>query len=145
MSVTRNGQDVRAGAAPVVRRTFVRRRRVRMVAAALAAATSVLYFLIGFQVLNVLDNTAEQTEFGLIAGAAFLAGALVLRFVDQRVLWGLGAVAQALIIFMYFSLGPDRTPSFEFWGIAIRVLQVILLGALVYLAVRPKNQAVRPG
>ena len=37
----------------------------------------------------------------------------------------------------YFNLAGKRPPQFEAWGIAIRVFQVLLLGALRYLAARP--------
>jgi hypothetical protein len=143
MSVTRDNRSTRTAAGS--RAPATRRRRVRLIAAALAAATSLLYFMIGLQVVHVLDDTSEQTGFGLIAGAAFLAGALVLLLIDHRALWVAGAVAQVLIIFMYVNLGAEREPSFEFWGIALRVLQVGLLAALIYLAVRPRTRAAHAG
>jgi hypothetical protein len=118
-----------------------RRKRVRYFAAAMAGVTSLVYFLIGFGAVTVLENPQDQTVFGLIAGAAFLAATMILLFFDSRVLWGLGALAQAFIIFTYFNLAPEREPSFEVWGILIRVAQALLLGALVYLAVRPINSA----
>jgi hypothetical protein len=34
---------------------------------------------------------------------------------------------------VYFAVAPDREPSFEPWGIVIRVVQVLLLAALVML------------
>jgi hypothetical protein len=107
----------------------------------MAALISLIYFLIGLQVVTVLENPGDQTVFGLITGAVFLVGALVLLFFDNRVLWGLGALAQALIIFTYFNLAPEREPHYEAWGIVIRVIQVLLLGALVYLAIRPRTEA----
>jgi hypothetical protein len=116
-----------------------RRKIVKNATAATAALISLLYFLIGFQVVTVLDNAEDQTVFGLVTGGAFLVGTLMILFTDNRVLWGLGATAQALIIAMYFNLAPEREPSYEPWGIIIRVLQVLLLGGLVYLTVRPKT------
>jgi hypothetical protein len=38
---------------------------------------------------------------------------------------------------MYFAVGPQRTPSFELWGLLIKVFQVVILGALACLIVRP--------
>jgi hypothetical protein len=118
-----------------------RRRTVRNAAAAMAGLISLLYFLIAFQVVTVLDNPEDQTVFGLITGGAFLLGALMILFTDNRVIWGLGAGAQALIIAMYFDLAAAREPAYEPWGIFIRVLQVLLFGALVYLTIRPKTPA----
>jgi len=122
-----------------------RRRLVRFAAAVLAATTSVLYFLIGFGVVTVLQGTAAQQEtggqaaFGVPAGIAFLAGAFVVLRFDRRSLWTLGAVVLGFIIYTYFDLASERTPSFEIWGILIRVSQVLLLGALTYLAARSKH------
>ncbi|GEM_PF-3348804 len=121
--------------------TSKKRRTVRYLAAALAVLTSLIYFLIGFQVLAVLEDPTDQTVFGLISGTAFMVGALVILFFDNRLLMGLGALAQAIIIFTYFNLAPEREPNFEMWGITIRVIQVLLLGALGYLAIRPRIEA----
>ncbi len=52
-----------------------------------------------------------------------------------------GAVLQALIIFMYFTLAAERIPEFEVWGILLRVVQIPLLGAITYLAIRPRRHA----
>ncbi|MGH8871211.1 MAG: hypothetical protein ACRDWS_04475 [Acidimicrobiia bacterium] len=121
-----------------------RRRAVRYFAATMAALTSLMYFLIGLGTLTVLENPAEQTSFGLTAGAAFLVATLMISFFDRRALMGLGALAQALIIFAYFGFAAEREPSFETWGILIRLLQILLLGALTYLAIRPQ-EPTRPG
>ena len=40
----------------------------------------------------------------------------------------------------YIAVAPDRTPAFEPWGITLRIVQVPLLIALLYLAVRPSEQ-----
>lgn len=115
-----------------------RRRTVQLLAVTLASLTSLMYFLIGFQVLTVLENPEDQTVFGLISGTAFLLGAVAIQvFGDRRLLMGLGALTQAFIIFTYLNLASEREPAFEVWGITIRVIQVLLLAALVYLAARP--------
>lgn len=111
---------------------------VRHTAAALAGITSLMYILIGLQVLSVLDRPEEQVVFGLTAGSAFLVGVLVIERFDRRVVMGLGAAAQAFIIYIYFDLASQREPSFEIWGIVIRVIQVALFATLLYLAMRPR-------
>jgi hypothetical protein len=128
-------------APPRQRAPVERRRAVRLLAAALATLVSMLYFLIGFRVLTVIQDPEGQTGFGLTAGVAFLIGAVVIMVVDRRFVWTLGALTQAFIIFTYFNLASVRVPEFETWGIAIRVLQTLLFGALVYLAIRPSEQA----
>jgi hypothetical protein len=120
------------------------RRTVRLVAAGLAGAMAIIYFLIGAGVLNV--GRASGTDagflivFGASAGGAFLLGAVLLTAFDRRWLWGLGALLQVFVIWGYLAVAPDRTPAFEIWGITLRVIQVPLLAALVYLAVRPADR-----
>jgi hypothetical protein len=117
------------------------RRTIRYLAAAIAAITAVVYLLVGFGVLRVVDHASPDAppllDFGLMAGAAFGLGALLLLTLDNRILWWLGALLQVGVIVMYVVVGQDRTPAFEIWGIAIKVLQAVLLGALLYLALRP--------
>ena len=119
----------------------VRRRRVRYFAAAMAASASLIYFLIGLRVVSVIQNPEEQVGFGFAAGAGFAISALLIVSVDQRSLWVAGAVLQALIILMYFTLAVERIPEFEVWGILLRIVQVPLLGAVTYLAIRPREHA----
>jgi hypothetical protein len=126
----------------------VRRQTVRYVAAALAATMALIYFLIGINVLTVVtpvDGDASMLIFGASAGAAFLLGALLLVAFDRRVLWILGAILQVLVVWGYFAVAPDRTPSFEAWGIALRVIQVPLFAALLYLAVRSAATSAATG
>src|SRR5690606_235327 len=119
---------------PTDRRTITRR-----IAGGLAAAIAIVYFLIGSEVVTVWEGGVGQRQFGLLAGSAFLAGAVVISFTDKRVLWVLGALAQVPIILAYFDFASEREPAFEPWGITIRVLQVVLIFALGYLAsTRPR-------
>jgi hypothetical protein len=73
--------------------------------------------------------------FATPAAIAYAFGALLLLIhqFDRRILWILGALLQAGVIAMYFSVAPGREPSFEPWGIAIKVVQVLLLSTLVML------------
>lgn len=43
---------------------------------------------------------------------------------------------QVLVIAQYFNVAPDRTPSYEVWGIVLRIIQALLLVGLIYLVVR---------
>jgi hypothetical protein len=116
-----------------------RRRQVRVFAAAMAATIAILYLLIGFSVVRVVEpapgDPSPQLYFGVPAGFAFLLGATLLMWTDHRWLWILGALLQLLVMFTYFSVAPYRVPSFETWGMLIRIAQVPLLLALGYLAV----------
>jgi hypothetical protein len=124
------------------------RRRVRYAAAAASALTAVLYFGIGAGVLEVVDEAAangrDMVQFGVSAGAAFVVGTILLLAFDRRLLWLLGALLQLGVVGMYFAIATQRTPSFEVWGVLIKVLQLALLAGLVYLVARPRTRDVRP-
>lgn len=117
-----------------------RRRLVRYVAAAVSAATALLYFGIGVGVLRVVDvarpDGPDMFLFGVSAGGAFALGAVLLLLVDHRGLWLLGALLQVLVIAMYVAISSQRTPPFEAWGLTIKLLQAAVLVALAYLVLR---------
>ncbi len=122
-----------------------RRRTIRYFAAVLSGATALMYFLIGFHVVSVLDAPADQT-WGIVPGVAYAFGALLLLAFDRRVLWILGAILQVFVIYTYFNLASQRTPAFEVWGILIRIAQLTILIALVHLEVRLRlARAAEPG
>jgi hypothetical protein len=135
-----SGEMITRATAGVGRRPLVRR-----VAAALSGATAVVYFMIGFGVVQVVDaapaDAPDLFGFGLSAGLAFALGAILLLAFDRRVLWVLGALFQVGVIAMYVVVSAERTPPFEVWGILIRVAQVFILGSLVYLAAQPPGRA----
>ncbi len=124
-----------------------RRRAVRYLAAGLCVATALIYIAIGLGAISVVDEVSASAPpmlvFGAAAGATFLAGAVLLVATDQRVLWVVGALYQVAVIVMYLDVAPQRTPSFELWGVLIKILQVAILAALVYLAVRQPARAHR--
>ena len=114
------------------------RRTIRLGAAALAAAMAGIYYLIGLNVLHVVEGTQDDPQamlaFGVPAGTMFLFGAVLLATQDRRALWIIGAVLQVLVFAMYIQVAPTRTPSYETWGIALRVIEIPLAAALAWLA-----------
>jgi hypothetical protein len=126
------------------------RHTVRLVAAATAAAMATIYYLIGFEVLTVARRGSDDVSilvFGLIAGSGFLLGAILLLAFDRRLLWILGALLQLFVVWGYIAVASERTPAFEVWGITLRIIQVPLFAALVYLALSPverRHAPVRP-
>ena len=114
-------------------------RAIRYFAALVSGLTAVIYFLIGFNVVTVVNPGVGQ-EFGLYAGAAYALGTVVLVLYERRLLWVLGAILQVFVIYTYFSLASQRTPAYEFWGILIRVAQFIILIALAYLALHAPEE-----
>ena len=122
----------------------IHRSTVRHVAAAVSAAMALIYFLIGLGVADVGAGPDDRTFlwiFGGAAGGAFLLGAILLTFFDRRWLWVLGALFQAFVYWAYFDVAKTRDPAFETWGIALRIIQVPLILALAYLALRPPRRA----
>ncbi len=123
------------------------RRAIRYTAALLAAGAALVYVLIGFEVIRVVDTNPPDMPsmlgFGLASGGAFLLGAVLLLLFDRRVLWILGGLFQVMAIAMYFAVAPQRDPSFEPWGIGLKVIQAVLLVALAWLALRPSQPARR--
>lgn len=108
------------------------RRTIRYLGAVAAFAIAVIYFLIGFHLVSVV--TSSDQGFGLFAGVAFAVGALLLLAFDKRVYWVLGFVLQVFVMVVYFSLASQRTPAFELWGIALRILQLPLIAVLASLS-----------
>jgi peptidoglycan/LPS O-acetylase OafA/YrhL len=118
------------------------RRRIRYAAAALAALTAAVYGAIAFDLVHVVDASApgELLGFGLVAGGAFALGAVLLVVGDWRPLWLVGAAFQVLVIVMYVVVARERTPPFEFWGIMLRLPQLMILIALAYLSVPGRGE-----
>lgn len=126
------------------------RHTIRLVGAVAAAAMAGLYYLIGLGVLTVVEpgtsvgDTPDMLVFGGGAGTMFLVGAILLATTDRRVLWIAGAILQVLVFAMYLSVSPTRTPTFEVWGITLRMIQVPLFTVLAYLALKaPERSVVR--
>jgi hypothetical protein len=114
-------------------------RAIRLATAGLAAFAALLYLLIGFGVLQVVEVRPDDPSllwFGLPAGVAFAFGAVVMLVSERTVLWVLGAVFQVFAISAYFGVAADREPAYEFWGIVLRVVQVLILVALAVLLAR---------
>jgi hypothetical protein len=122
-----------------------RRRAIRYLAALLSAGAALVYLLIGFDGIKIVDEApatgGDLLPFGLLSGAAFGLGAILLVVSDRRVLWILGGLFQVFVIGMYFVVAPQREPAFEPWGIGLKVVQVVLLAALAYLALRQPRSA----
>jgi hypothetical protein len=116
----------------------IERRTVRLTAATASAAMAFIYFLIGLGVLSIGGSSSGETVdlrvFGLSAGSAFLVLAALLALTDRRWLWVLAAIFQAWVYVIYFAVAPGREPPYEFWGITLRIIQVVVFAGLIYLA-----------
>jgi peptidoglycan/LPS O-acetylase OafA/YrhL len=107
-----------------------------LVATASAAVMAVIYLLIGTETLSVIEPVTDQPTFGYAAAAAFGVLAVVVYQSRRRLVWVAAALMQLFVAFVYFNLADQRTPHFEMWGITLRIIQIPLIAALVYLAIR---------
>lgn len=111
-----------------------RRYIIRYFAASMATVVAVVYFMIGFQIVSVIDKTEEQLFFALPAALVYALGVFLLIRFDRRDFWIAGALFQVFVIFMYFNRASIRIPDFEFWGVFLRIPQMLLFVTLAYLA-----------
>jgi len=128
----------------------ISRQGVRIVGAAAAATMAVIYFLIGLRIFDVGGSTTGETVdiglFGASAGSAFLALAALLVLTDRRWLWIPAVLVQVFVYAIYISTSGVRVPPFELYGITLRIVQIPLVLALVYLSVRaPSSTRTRSG
>ncbi len=114
-------------------------------AALMVVVSAVLYLLMGLDVLHYGDVQELWGRDGrlIAAGAVFLLGTILLLTSSRRIVYILGAVLQVVCLVGYFLIAPDRTPSYEEWGIAIKVVQALALVALAYLAIRSSPRPKR--
>ncbi len=116
-------------------------RHIRWTAAAASGLVAILYLLTGSGAVAVTyDQPAGAIPPLLIAAGLFAVLAVLLLRVAQRWVWLAGAGLQAVVIAGYVAIAADRIPAFEAWGITIKVLQVVLLGAFAWLALRGPTQ-----
>jgi hypothetical protein len=118
------------------------RTLLRHAAAALSGLVAVLYALTGMGWVAVTEGQAPGVIPPLLVGAAVFAGLAVLAlFRTGRAFFVAGAVVQVPAILMYLAVAAERVPAFEVWGITIKLLQVLLLGAFAWLALQRPTPA----
>lgn len=142
--------------------TAHRRRTERLVAAALSGIVALIYLALIFLVRDAEQaaNVVTDTTWGayLFLTVPYAVGAVLLLVTDRRALWIVGAVVQlaVLALFVVFAvglgLGPDNTGVFAYDALSdlpmeliatvVTGLQVVLLGLLVHLSLRPPTQSV---
>jgi hypothetical protein len=106
-----------------------------------------IYFMIGLGVLQVGGSSSGEmvdlAVFGFSAGSAFLVLGMLLAVTDHRWLWVLATIFQLWVYVIYFSVSGRRDPPFETWGVTLRVIQLALLAALVYLSWKSPRRSTR--
>jgi hypothetical protein len=113
-------------------------RTARAVAMAAAAASAILYVLIGFEVLDVGTSTSGANDilgFGLMMGAVYALIAVVLALVSRTWVLATVWVLDLIVIAGYFTFAGLREPPFEAWGFLVKAVQLVLLVAVGYMVV----------
>jgi hypothetical protein len=110
---------------------------VRVVAASTAMVLAMIYLLIGFEAITVRSVT--EVEPGpavplVIEGLALCGLAAALLLSERRIVPIAGAVLMVVVIAGYLAVAPSRDPSFETWGIVLKLAQIGLLGAMLFLS-----------
>ena len=120
--------------------------RVRYLAGGGVALAAIGYLLIAIDVVTVVEGQATTDATPLyIAAGLFAVLAVALMATPSRAVYATGAALQLLVIVGYLLISSDRTPAFETWGITLKILQIALLAALIYLMTRPTpRDAVGP-
>lgn len=117
-------------------RFAIEQGRGRYLAAAGSALVALAYVLIGFGFIAVVDDQAGIVPPMVIAGVLFAALAVLLALSGSRWIFGAGAALLTLVLVGYVAIAPERSPTYEAQGVLLKVLQALLLGLFVYLAVR---------
>ena len=112
---------------------------LRLLAVLLSAAVTVLYAVVGLELVKV-DGVADVAPGPavplVVAAVAFALLTLALSMRPRPAVYVAGIVLTAAVIVGYFVVAPSRHPSFEAWGLSIKAVQAALLVTLVLLAVR---------
>jgi hypothetical protein len=118
---------------------------LRNVVVALCGACALVYFAIGLGL--VYEQKPEGVQlwaFGFSAALAFGLGVVLMLARSGRVVWILGALFMVLAIVAYLAVSPRRDPSFEIWGISLKIAQVAILAALLGLLVHDRSPHGEP-
>jgi hypothetical protein len=103
----------------------------------LALLTAVAYLLMGWRLLGVggLDMESEAAEIPFVAAGGYLLGGFLI-LVRRRWLWILGAIINALVIWMFFSLhAAEPVVLLSAGGLISKALQAALEVVLIWLIV----------
>jgi hypothetical protein len=121
--------------------------RILWLAVALALIAALAYILMAQNLLGVGDLQKDDAPPGIVyiaAGGYLLGGPLIL--IRRRWLWVIGAVINALVMLLFFSMYQDRPAvMFSPGGITTKVPQLLLEATLIYLIVANWIHPRRPG
>jgi len=114
--------------------------RWRLVAAVSTGAMALLYLLIYAGVLSVGRAEAGELVILGVAGGIFAVLAVLLWRVRSRLVWIAAVILQFGTGAMYVAIAPERDPSYELWGLALRGLSVVVIVAVVMLFITSRRE-----
>jgi hypothetical protein len=115
-------------------------RALTAIVLALTAACAVVYLAIGLGfIYEQPKDGVPLAVFGFSAAAAFALGVVLMVVRPGRNVWILGAAFMAFVIVAYVNVAPKRNPSFEIWGISLKIAQAFILAALLGLLARDRR------
>jgi hypothetical protein len=117
---------------------------LRAVALILCAACALVYAAIGLGLIyQQRPDGMRLWVFGYSAASAFALGVVLLLARPGRIVWILGSAFMILVIVAYVLVAPSRQPSFEIWGISLKIAQLLILASLVGLLVQDRKVGLR--
>jgi hypothetical protein len=120
------------------------RPRLQQLAASLAGAIALIYGLLYLEVLTIAGASDDERGILGMAAMVFVLIGVLVWWRRSRWLWAVVAGVQVLMGGMYLAIAPERDPSFEVWGITIRVLSLGLLIAVVTLWLDARRDRADP-
>jgi hypothetical protein len=109
----------------------------RWLATGASLVAGAIYLLIGLGIVSIGESTIDGANdlfaFGLMMTAVSVAMAAVTWIARGRALLIGVAIVQVVVLVGYVAFSGVREPTFELWGILIKVCQAAVLGAVVYL------------
>jgi hypothetical protein len=118
---------------------------LRIVAIALCTACAVVYVAIGLGL--VYEQRPEGIRlwaFGYSTALVFAVGIVLLLLKPGRLAWTLGSAFMVFVLVAYVVVAPRREPSFEIWGISLKVAQAVILAALLGLIAEDRRRVAAP-
>jgi hypothetical protein len=136
------------GATATQRSAFdARRRSARHLTAATCGIVTLTYVWM-FIAVRAVEADASENTFGayLQLSLIYLIGTGLAIWLDNRVVWAIGAVVQLTVITLFlifgmaifdYALAADL--PLELWALTTLVAQVLLFGLLTWLAATPRR------
>jgi peptidoglycan/LPS O-acetylase OafA/YrhL len=124
------------------------RRLLLVLAVVSSAVTAILYLLVGFEVLNIGEPARGVTRgvlgFGLLVAGAYALVTFWLLRSQRRRTWIAIGLLNAVVIGTYFVSRDARVPPFEWPGLAIQAVQLVMLVAVTVLAIVGRGSVPDP-